>query len=55
MLEHFAQDIGLQRLPGKAAIENFMAKHRFAEERTWKKIKDLIRNHMEKSKVYSTK
>jgi len=39
----------VKQLPGKAEIEQCMAKHSVLSSRTWKTVKDFIRNSQRKN------
>lgn len=50
VMKHFQRDIMLKRLPGKEVIEKCIQQEEDLQRRTWKNIKDYVRNQFGKHK-----
>jgi hypothetical protein len=49
-LENFDTDIKRGLLPGKKKIEKVISEEPHLAKRSWKNVKDFLRNHIEKMK-----
>ena len=50
VLKYFENDILMNKLPGKRNIEECMRQNPILQKRTWKNIKDCVRNRIQSKK-----
>lgn len=54
VLRHFADHILMERLPVKREVDKCKKMEKYLSERTWKNIKDFVRNRIQTQKKKKT-